>query len=140
MLAGTGTDPRRVVLEVTETLLLTDPPRAAATLRRLHEAGFEISIDDFGAGQTSLGYLAMLPISELKIDKSFVFSMLADERNAAIVRSVIELGHSLGLSVTAEGVETAEAFERLRALRLRQGAGLLHLAADPARRAAPAAA
>ena len=74
VLAGTGTDPRRVVLEVTETLLLTDPPRAAATLRRLHEAGFEISIDDFGAGQTSLGYLAMLPISELKIDKSFVLS------------------------------------------------------------------
>ncbi len=102
------------MLEVTETLLLTDPPRAAATLRRLHDAGFEISIDDFGAGQTSLGYLAMLPISELKIDKSFVFSMLADERNAAIVRSVIELGHSLGLSVIAEGVESAAVQDLLR--------------------------
>ena len=114
VLIGTGTDPRRVVLEVTETQLLTDPPRAAATLRRLHNAGFEISIDDFGAGQTSLGYLAMLPISELKIDKSFVFSMLADERHAVIVRSVIELGHSLGLSVIAEGVESAAVEDLLR--------------------------
>jgi EAL domain-containing protein (putative c-di-GMP-specific phosphodiesterase class I) len=108
------TDPHRVVLEVTETQLLTDPPRAAATLRRLHEAGFVVSIDDFGAGQTSLGYLAMLPVGELKIDRSFVFAMMSNERNAAIVRSVIELGHSLGLSVTAEGVETAEAQDRLR--------------------------
>jgi diguanylate cyclase len=115
VLTGTGTDPRRIVLEVTETQLLTDPPRATATLRRLHDAGFVVSIDDFGAGQTSLGYLAMLPIGELKIDKSFVFAMMSNERNAAIVRSVIELGHSLGLSVTAEGVETAEAQERLRA-------------------------
>jgi diguanylate cyclase len=114
VLAGTGTDPRRVVLEVTETQLLTDPPRATATLRRLHEAGFVVSIDDFGAGQTSLGYLAMLPIGELKIDKSFVFAMMSNQRNAAIVRSVIELGHSLGLSVTAEGVETAAAQDRLR--------------------------
>jgi diguanylate cyclase (GGDEF)-like protein len=115
VLIGTGTDPHRVVLEVTETMLLADPPRAAATLRRLHDAGFQISIDDFGAGQTSLGYLAMLPISELKIDKSFVFGVLEDERNAAIVRSVIELGHSLGLSVIAEGVETEPVLDRLRA-------------------------
>ena len=100
---------------VTETLLLTDPPRAAATLRRLHDAGFDISIDDFGAGQTSLGYLAMLPISELKIDKSFVLSMMGNQRDAAIVHSVIELGHSLGLSVTAEGVETTSILDRLRA-------------------------
>jgi diguanylate cyclase len=114
VLAGTGTSPRRVVLEVTETLLLTDPPRAAATLRRLHHAGFKISIDDFGAGQTSLSYLAMLPISELKIDKSFVFPMLDNDRNAAIVRSVVELGHSLGLSVTAEGVESAAVMDQLR--------------------------
>jgi diguanylate cyclase (GGDEF)-like protein len=114
VLAGTGTDPRRVILEVTETLLLVDPPRAAATLRRLHDAGFQISVDDFGAGQTSLSYLAMLPISELKVDKSFVLSMLHNERNAAIVRSVIELGHSLGCTVTAEGVETAAILTRLR--------------------------
>ena len=75
--------------------------------------GLHVSIDDFGAGQTSLGYLATLPISELKIDKAFVLNMVADDRNAAIVRSVVELGHSLGFTVTAEGVETLESLERL---------------------------
>jgi diguanylate cyclase (GGDEF)-like protein len=115
VLAGTGTHPNRVVLEVTETVLLADPPRAAHTLGRLHDAGFEIAIDDFGAGQTSLGYLAMLPISELKIDKSFVLPMLTSEPSAAIVRSVAELGHSLGLSVTAEGVESPAVLDLLRA-------------------------
>jgi len=111
----TGVDPARVMLEITETALMADPLRAAHTLVRLHETGVGISIDDFGAGQTSLGYLATLPISELKIDKAFVLAMLTDERNAAIVRSVIDLGHSLGLHVTAEGVETEEILLRLRA-------------------------
>jgi diguanylate cyclase (GGDEF)-like protein len=113
LLGETGTDPGRIILEITETALLADPPRAARTLTRLHAAGVRISIDDFGAGQTSLGYLATLPISELKIDKAFVLRMPADDRNAAIVRSVIELGHSLGLHVTAEGVETADVLHRL---------------------------
>src|SRR3954454_14370801 len=103
----------RVILEVTETSLLSDPARAAATLSALHAAGIRISIDDFGAGQTSLGYLAQLPVSELKIDKAFVLAMAADSRNAAIVRSVIELGHSLGFTVTAEGVETPDVLEGL---------------------------
>ena len=116
VLADTGTDPVRVILELTETALLSDPPRAAATLTRLHEAGVRISIDDFGAGQTSLGYLATLPVSELKIDKRFVLAMTDDPRNAAIVRSVIELGHSLGFTVTAEGVETAPALAHLVAV------------------------
>jgi diguanylate cyclase (GGDEF)-like protein len=116
LLAETAADPRRVILEVTETALVADPPQAARTLGRLHDAGLRVSIDDFGAGHTSLGYLAMLPISELKIDKAFVSAMLTDERNSAIVRSVIELGHSLGFTVTAEGVETQDALERLAAL------------------------
>ncbi|MEP7368204.1 MAG: bifunctional diguanylate cyclase/phosphodiesterase [Dermatophilaceae bacterium] len=125
VLAETGTDPKRVIIEVTETFLLVDPPRAARTLIRLHEAGVRTSIDDFGAGQTSLGYLAMLPISELKIDKSFVTSMLTDRRNAAIVRSVIDLGHSLGFSVTAEGVETTGVLDHLRALQCDTAQGFL---------------
>jgi diguanylate cyclase len=112
-IAGSSVSPDRVILEVTETALLSDPPRAAATLGALHEAGIRISIDDFGAGQTSLGYLAQLPVSELKIDKAFVLAMTSDLRNAAIVRSVIELGHSLGFTVTAEGVETPEALAEL---------------------------
>ena len=113
LLAKSGASPHRVILEVTETALLADPPRAAATLSRLHQAGVRISIDDFGAGQTSLGYLATLPVTELKIDKQFVLAMTEDSRNAAIVHSVIELGHSLGFTVTAEGVETAEALTDL---------------------------
>jgi diguanylate cyclase len=113
-LAGTGTDPGRVVVEITETALMVDPAAAARTLARLHASGVRISIDDFGAGQTSLGYLATLPISELKIDKTFVMPMLAEPRKAAIVRSVIELGHSLGFTVTAEGVETRAILRRLR--------------------------
>ncbi|HEX2902357.1 MAG TPA: bifunctional diguanylate cyclase/phosphodiesterase [Jatrophihabitans sp.] len=106
-------DPRRLVVEVTETALLTDPAAAARTLTELNAAGVRIAIDDFGAGQTSLGYLATLPVSELKIDKTFVLPMTTDTRKAAIVQSVIELGHSLGFTVTAEGVETAEALDRL---------------------------
>ena len=113
ILRRAGVDPGRVILELTETALLADPERAARTLIRLHEAGLRLSIDDFGAGQTSLSYLVGLPISELKIDKGFVLSMLSDQRNASIVRSVIDLGHSLNFSVTAEGVETVEALEAL---------------------------
>jgi diguanylate cyclase (GGDEF)-like protein len=107
-------DPRRIIIELTETALLVDPARAVKTLNQLNSAGMRIAIDDFGAGQTSLGYLASLPISELKIDRAFVAAMLTDQRNAAIVRSVIELGHSIGATVTAEGVETPEALEQLR--------------------------
>jgi diguanylate cyclase len=116
VLAETRTNPRRVILEITETSLMADPVRAARTLGELDRAGLRISIDDFGAGHTSLGYLAALPISELKIDKAFVLSMLTDERKTAIVRSVIELGHSLGFTVTAEGVETADALRCLAEL------------------------
>ena len=108
VVARSGIDPSRVIIEVTETALVTDARRAEMNLTRLDEAGVRVSIDDFGAGQTSLAYLASLPVTELKIDKGFVMAMTDDQRNAAIVRSIIELGHSLGLTVTAEGVETAE--------------------------------
>lgn len=108
VVAGSGIDPSRLIIEVTETALVTDARRAEINLTRLHESGVRVSIDDFGAGQTSLAYLASLPVTELKIDKGFVMAMTADSRNAAIVRSIIELGHSLGLTVTAEGVETQE--------------------------------
>ncbi|WP_172892191.1 bifunctional diguanylate cyclase/phosphodiesterase [Jatrophihabitans sp. GAS493] len=111
-----GADPRRIILEITETAVLADPPRAVSTLGRLAEAGLRISIDDFGVGQTSLAYLSSMPIAELKIDQAFVFSMSTNAGNASIVSSVIELGHSLGLSVTAEGVETLEHLQRLQRL------------------------
>jgi diguanylate cyclase (GGDEF)-like protein len=107
-LAAAGVPADRLVLEITETALMTDPEVAADVLARLSTAGVRISIDDFGQGQTSLGYLATLPLHELKIDKSFVDDLPANPAHAAIVRSVVDLGHNLGLQVVAEGVETHE--------------------------------
>ena len=100
-------------LEVTESAIMTDPVRAKALLDRLHAQGVALSIDDFGAGYTSIGQLRHLPIDELKIDRSFVMDMDTDSSNALIVRSVIELGHNLGLASVAEGVETPDALSRL---------------------------
>jgi diguanylate cyclase (GGDEF)-like protein len=106
-------DPRRLVIEVTETTILADPARAAIELRRLTAAGVKISLDDFGQGQTSLGHLSALPLAELKIDRGFVDDMLEHPAHAAIVHSVIDLGHNLGLRVVAEGVETREVLVHL---------------------------
>jgi diguanylate cyclase len=104
----------RLIVEVTETALLTDPARAAKVLAELTAAGVNVSLDDFGRGQTSLGYLAALPIDELKIDKSFVMDMLEKPAHAAIVRSIVDLGHNLQLRVVAEGVESEEILDALR--------------------------
>jgi EAL domain-containing protein (putative c-di-GMP-specific phosphodiesterase class I) len=104
----------RLIIEVTETALLTDPGRAAKVLGELASAGVNISLDDFGRGQTSLGYLSALPVDELKIDKGFVMDMLENPAHAAIVRSIVDLGHNLHLRVVGEGVENEETFEALR--------------------------
>jgi diguanylate cyclase (GGDEF)-like protein len=106
----------QLVVEVTETALLTDPRRARTVLAELSAAGVRISIDDFGQGQTSLGYLTDLPIDELKIDRSFVTDLSLNAADSAIVRSVIELGHNLSMRVVAEGVEDAGAVTALRGL------------------------
>ena len=103
-----GVAPERLFIEVTETTLMTDPDRAAAVLSDLDRSGVRLSIDDFGTGQTSLGYLSTLPIHELKIDRSFITDMMEHPAHATIVHSIIDLGHNLGFSVVAEGVETAE--------------------------------
>jgi diguanylate cyclase len=108
--------PHRLLLEITETALLHDPLRASGVLRRLSLAGVLVSLDDFGKGQTSLGYLSELPIHEVKIDKSFVMDMLDREAHAAIVRSIIELAHNLGFNVVAEGVETWDVLDELAGL------------------------
>jgi len=92
-------------LELTESTLMVDPARAADTLRRIDDSGVRIAIDDFGTGYSSLAYLRKLPFSELKIDKSFVMRLAKEEGDAAIVRSTSDLGHNLGMSVVAEGVE-----------------------------------
>jgi diguanylate cyclase (GGDEF)-like protein len=106
-------DPGRLMIEVTETAILADPARAAIELSRLTAAGVRISLDDFGQGQTSLGHLSALPLHELKIDRGFVGDMLDHPAHAAIVDSVIDLGHNLGLQVVAEGVETSEVLGHL---------------------------
>ncbi|HCE92544.1 MAG: diguanylate phosphodiesterase [Burkholderiales bacterium GWA2_64_37] len=103
-------------LEITESAIMDDPQRAEAMLNRLSEQGFKLSIDDFGTGYSSLAYLKRLPVHELKIDKSFVMGMETGEDDAMIVRSTIDLAHNLGLTVVAEGVETAAILERLRTL------------------------
>jgi diguanylate cyclase (GGDEF)-like protein len=115
ILARLGVPAQRLVVEITETALLADPVRAATVLGELAAAGVNISLDDFGSGQTSLGYLSALPVHELKIDQSFVTDMMADRSHDAIVRSIIDLGHNLGLRVVAEGVETNGVLLRLRA-------------------------
>ena len=100
-------------LEVTESALMTEPSRAQRLLERLARLGVAISVDDFGAGYTSLGQLKDLPVSELKVDRSFVTTMTEDRSNALIVHSVVDLGHNLGLTIVAEGVETAQALTAL---------------------------
>jgi diguanylate cyclase (GGDEF)-like protein len=106
--------PGMLTLEITESSLLIDAPRARATINELNEVGVRLSIDDFGTGYSSLSYLRRLPVSELKIDQSFVANVLLDEQDEVIVRSTIDLGHNLGLVVVAEGVENNEVLTRLR--------------------------
>ena len=113
-LQAAGVEPGRLIVEITETALLTDPTRAAVVLAGLDAAGVRVSLDDFGIGQTSLGYLSSLPVHELKIDKSFVIDMMANPAHAAIVRSIVDLGHNLSLRVVGEGVETEAVFATLR--------------------------
>jgi diguanylate cyclase (GGDEF)-like protein len=107
-----GLVPSQVTLEVTESAMMHNVHKSLAVVTCIHELGFRISIDDFGTGQSALAQLKRLPVDELKIDKSFVFGM-QDRKDQAIVRATIDLAHQLGLSVVAEGVENAEALERL---------------------------
>jgi diguanylate cyclase (GGDEF)-like protein/PAS domain S-box-containing protein len=113
LLRRTGTPPTRLELEITESTIMADPARALEVLTRLHDMGVPLAIDDFGTGYSSLGYLKRLPVSAVKIDKSFVKNMADDDNDAVIVRSTIELAHNLGLQVVAEGVETSYLWDRL---------------------------
>ncbi len=115
-LASAGLPGHALTLEITEGTVMADPLRTGATLRRLAGLGVQISVDDFGTGYSSLTYLKRLPVDEIKIDRSFVQSMVTDPNDAAIVSAIAELSRTLGKRVVAEGVEDAEAFERLGAL------------------------
>ena len=105
-----------VVLEVTESAVMGDPDYVSGVLTELSSHGVQFSIDDFGTGYSSLSHLKRLPVSELKIDRSFVMEMDSDADDAAIVRSTIDLAHNMGLRVVAEGVETAETLDTLKEL------------------------
>jgi EAL domain-containing protein (putative c-di-GMP-specific phosphodiesterase class I) len=116
LLRRTGARPNRLELEITESTIMIDPVRALDILTRLHRMGVPLAIDDFGTGYSSLGYLKRLPVSAVKVDKSFVKNMEANDNDAVIVRSTIELAHNLGLQVIAEGVETSYLWDRLAGL------------------------
>lgn len=116
ILQSTNANPAMLILELTESTLMTDVAKATATLARLSALGVRVSIDDFGTGYSSLEYLSSLPVYELKIDRSFVRDMIVSKGNDAIVRSTIDLAHNLGMRVVAEGVETDVVRTRLREL------------------------
>lgn len=116
LLNGDGIAAGRITMEITESALMADPTKARKALTFLSQQGIRFSIDDFGTGYSSLAYLKHLPVSEIKIDKIFVSKMMTDTDDATIVRSTIDLGHNLGLSVTAEGVEDQQTWEQLSAL------------------------
>jgi EAL domain-containing protein (putative c-di-GMP-specific phosphodiesterase class I) len=100
-----GVDGALLCLEITENTVMTDPERAIETLKRIRSLGVRTSIDDFGTGYSSMAYLKVLPVDEIKVDRSFVMDMASDHSNHALVESTVELGHNLGLTVVAEGVE-----------------------------------
>ena len=112
-LEETGVDPGHLVLEIAEPALMADPERAGLVMEHLSGIGVRLSLDDFGQGYASLGQLTALPLSELKIDRGYVMNMLDNPTDAAIVRSVIDMGHNIGLHVVAEGVENSETLDAL---------------------------
>lgn len=115
VLDQSGVDPRRLTIEITETVLLTDLVAAAAELDEVRALGIRVAIDDFGTGYTSLAHLQQLPIDVIKIDRSFV-SQLNLRRGSSLVRMVTDLGHAIDISIVAEGVETADELRALQAM------------------------
>jgi EAL domain-containing protein (putative c-di-GMP-specific phosphodiesterase class I) len=122
LLQVTRTPPASLTLEVTESGIM-DPRRGVAALEQLAATGVRISIDDFGTGYSSLAYLARLPVHELKVDRSFVLAMAAEESSATIVRTIVDLGESLGLAVVAEGIEDRITWDALRSTGCHVGQG-----------------
>jgi diguanylate cyclase (GGDEF)-like protein/PAS domain S-box-containing protein len=114
IVAETGVDAAAIQFEITESLLMKDPERAAGTLRQLKEAGFKLSVDDFGTGYSSLAYLKRFPLDTLKIDRAFVREVDANSDDAAIALAIIGMAHSMKLKVIAEGVETKSQLTFLR--------------------------
>jgi diguanylate cyclase (GGDEF)-like protein len=123
ILTETRTDPTTLCLEITESVLVNDADAAAQTLHALKGLGVKLSIDEFGTGHSSLGSLKRFPLDMLKVDRSFVSGLGTDTEDAAIVTAIINLAHSLGLQTVADGVETKEQVDELRALGCDVGQG-----------------
>ena len=113
-LQNSGLAPNKLIIEITESLVMEDLERGLQVLEAIRDIGVSVSIDDFGTGYSSLSYLKKFPISELKIDQSFLRGFPANDEDTAIVRAIIALAHSLDLYVTAEGVETQEQVNGLK--------------------------
>lgn len=116
LLAARETSQGTLSMEITESALMGDQERVMNIISQLAEMGIRIGIDDFGTGYSSMAYLKKVPVKEIKIDQTFVIGMRTDKNDAIIVNAIIQLAHNLGLTVTAEGVETGETFDKLRAL------------------------
>jgi EAL domain-containing protein (putative c-di-GMP-specific phosphodiesterase class I) len=126
MLAATAVPSRLLTLELTESVLLRDPTLAAERMAELRALGLELAVDDFGTGYSSLTYLRGLPVDEVKIDKGFVDGLAADQADRAVVKAVVDIAHTLGLRVVAEGTEHEEQLTVLRMLGVDQVQGFLH--------------
>ncbi len=120
-----------MVIEVTESSILSNPEQAGETLRRIREAGALVAIDDFGTGYSSMAQVATLPCDILKIDRSFIAAMMHQPKSMSLVRAMIQLGHDLGLQMVAEGVETADQAASLRALDCDHGQGFYYARPTP---------
>jgi diguanylate cyclase (GGDEF)-like protein/PAS domain S-box-containing protein len=125
ILRRSGVDPRQIKLEITESVVMESIETATETLNQLRALGIQLSIDDFGTGYSSLSYLHRLPVDALKIDRSFVIQMTKNNENAEIVRTIVSLAKTLGMSVIAEGVETLEQLDHLQKLECANGQGYL---------------
>lgn len=125
VIRDTGVEPGALRLEITESVIMENAERTQGTLNRLRDLDVKLQIDDFGTGYSSLSYLHRFPLDALKIDRSFVGGLTEESDNLKIVRSIVGLGHSLGMHVTAEGVETRGQLDILRRLECNQGQGFL---------------
>ena len=123
IVAEAGVEPAAVSFEITESALTAGPDDAIRRLNELRDVGVELAMDDFGTGYSSLGYLRRLPVSVLKIDQSFIRGLTTHRADWAIVHGIVEMGHGIGLTVVAEGIETAEQLDHLVALGCDRGQG-----------------
>jgi EAL domain-containing protein (putative c-di-GMP-specific phosphodiesterase class I) len=132
VLAETGCDPQSLEFEITESVVMTNPEKALLLLEQIKEQGITLAIDDFGTGHSSLAYLKRFPVDSVKIDYAFIRDIAADPNDLAITKAIIALGHSMGLKVVAEGVESTIQLEILRRAHCDEFQGFLFSRAVPA--------